>query len=988
MISGCWRFVAVAATALLLSSASGAATFVVDTFPDGVDVLPGDGVCATASGDCTVRAAVMEANALLGPDTVIVPAGTFPIERPWPFPEGDPSSASVGDLNVHEELTLVGAGSDETVIGPGSAMFADRILSIHAGPVTLRDLTIREGFAGFDPGVPNNGTAGGGILNFDTLFLDGVNVADNYADSTGGGILSYGSLFVARSSFESNSAYEGGAISLLYRGSAVIADSAFVSNSGSGNASALLMRDSGQATIVRSLFERNQGGEVVLGLNDTRAQIEMSLVRGNSFQGPLVDIRSGAIESSTFTENYSQDNIIRGSYLHPERVTLRGVTIARNAAFTPDQVTVSNSIIAENVPSSSLSGGCTSVVSAGHNLIGIGCAGFPFDTTDLVGTPESPIDPQLSDQLVGSGAAATYIPDFSSPAIDAGSSESGSELGACAETDQRGVSRPLDGNSDGVSRCDIGAFEAREPFVLTSGADGGDVDPGDGSCEATNGGCTFRAAVMESNAQAGPDRILVPSGAYAAQIGEDDPLAGISIVDDLEIRGVGEGSALITCAAGASHALLTVGARVLLSDLSIGECSATNASPLIANPGGDLTLERVKVVGFYSDRSSVIWSNGDLVVRESQFTGNSTENGAIEIGGSAAVRIESTKLFSNSSYDAVINFYGANGLLIDRSTISGNGCGNTYCALHQPGSSTGSVTIRDSLVATNGGGITMVRGRIENSTVSGNRLPSYGVAVVEGTADVSVFSSTIVRNERSNEGVILAGVLVANSIVAENTPAGAECGGITSGGHNLFGTGCTSSSLQPTDLLGSEAVPLVPMLAPLRNYGGPTNSHALLVGSPAVDAGDPSPPGSSPTACLATDQRGTPRNGDGDGDSIGRCDIGAYELREACSDLEDNDGDGSTDTLDPGCQNVAATTESPKCQDGIDNDGDGKFDFDGGASANGGVALGEPDPQCGGVAWKTKEAASCGIGAELSGVLFLLHLARRRRRWVERVSLP
>jgi hypothetical protein len=977
MISGFWRSAAVASATLLLSSASGAATFLVDTFPDGVDVLPGDGVCAAASGGCTVRAAVMEANALLGPDTVIVPAGTFPIERPWPFPEGDPSSASVGDLNIHEELTLVGAGSDETVIGPGSAMIADRILSIHAGPVTLRDLAIREGYAGFDPGAPNNGTEGGGIRNGSTLFLDGVNVADNIADSNGGGIVSYGALFVSRSSFENNFAYRGGAMSIS-GGSAVIADSALVSNEGSGSASAILTRFSGQATIVRSLFERNFGGPVVQGEN---AQIRMSLVRGNSFQGPLVELRNGTIENSTFSENYSQDFIIGGDG------TVNGATIARNTAYAAigGDVTVSNSIIAENVSSSSpASGDCSSMVSAGHNIIGAGCDYSPVDPTDLVGTPESPLDPQLSDQLVGSGYAATYVPDLASPVIDAGSTGSEGQPGACGPVDQRGTPRPLDGNADGVSRCDIGAYEAPQPFVLTSGADGEDVDPGDGSCEAADGTCTLRAAVMESNAQAGPDRIVVPSGTYAAQIGEDEPLAGISIVDDLEIHGAGEGSALITCAGASSHPLITVSAPVLVSDLSIGECYATNASPLIANPSGDLTLERVKVVGFYSDRSSVIWSNGDLVVRESQFTGNSTENGAIEIGGSAAVRIESTKLFSNSSYDAVINFYGSNSLVIDRTTISGNGCASLYCALHQPGSSTGSVTIRESLVATNvGGGITMVRGRIENSTVSGNRLPSYsGAAVIEGTPDVAVVNSTIIRNERSNEGVILAGVSVANSIVAENTPAGAECGGITSGGHNLFGTGCASSGLQPTDLLGSEAVPLVPMLAPLRNYGGPTNSHALLVGSPALDAGDPSPLGSSSTSCFATDQRGTPRNGDGDGDGAGRCDIGAYELREACSDLEDNDGDGSTDTLDAGCQNVAATTEFPKCQDGIDNDGDGKFDFDGGASANGGVALGEPDPQCGGVAWRTKEAASCGIGAELVGVLLLLRFAGSRRHHV------
>jgi hypothetical protein len=44
----------------------------------------------------------------------------------------------------------------------------------------------------------------------------------------------------------------------------------------------------------------------------------------------------------------------------------------------------------------------------------------------------------------------------------------------------------------------------------------------------------------------------------------------------------------------------------------------------------------------------------------------------------------------------------------------------------------------------------------------------------------------------------------------------------------------------------------------------------------------------------------------------------------------------------------------PDCQDGIDNNGDGTLDFDGGASANGGVPLGDPDPSCG-AAWSEYE---------------------------------
>jgi hypothetical protein len=59
-----------------------AATFTVNSTADAVDAHPGDGVCADASGHCTLRAAVMEANALSGPDTITLPAGTYTLTIP------------------------------------------------------------------------------------------------------------------------------------------------------------------------------------------------------------------------------------------------------------------------------------------------------------------------------------------------------------------------------------------------------------------------------------------------------------------------------------------------------------------------------------------------------------------------------------------------------------------------------------------------------------------------------------------------------------------------------------------------------------------------------------------------------------------------------------------------------------------------------------------------------------------------------------------
>jgi len=64
---------------------------------------------------------------------------------------------------------------------------------------------------------------------------------------------------------------------------------------------------------------------------------------------------------------------------------------------------------------------------------------------------------------------------------------------------------------------------------------------------------------------------------------------------------------------------------------------------------------------------------------------------------------------------------------------------------------------------------------------------------------------------------------------------------------------------------------------------------------------------------------------------------------------------------------------------GIDDDG--LLDFDGGASANHGVALGPPDPQCT-QPWRNTETPSCGLGVELAALLPAIALLRRRRKLI------
>jgi YD repeat-containing protein len=64
----------------------------------------------------------------------------------------------------------------------------------------------------------------------------------------------------------------------------------------------------------------------------------------------------------------------------------------------------------------------------------------------------------------------------------------------------------------------------------------------------------------------------------------------------------------------------------------------------------------------------------------------------------------------------------------------------------------------------------------------------------------------------------------------------------------------------------------------LQDNGGATLTHALLFGSPAIDAANPAAPGSGGNACDAVDQRGIARPADGDGNGSVLCDTGAYEL--------------------------------------------------------------------------------------------------------------
>ncbi len=267
------------------------APLIVDSGNDGSDANPGDGNCATGGGVCTLRAAVEEANALPGLQTI-----TFAL----PAPLGGPAVillASGTEIVISDDVVINGPGAEALVInaGPGD----NRIFFIPNADVTLTGMTLTNG--GGDGNFAGNGGAifindgalnvngcvftansapfdvsrGGAIaaaqtlpgaftvnINNSTFSNNSVNVDGDVADFTRGGaidLLSFsGVLNVSNSTFTGNSAERGGAIAAT--GTADIRDSTFTSNSADGDSTSLggaVALLSGSLVIDDSTFDQN-----------------------------------------------------------------------------------------------------------------------------------------------------------------------------------------------------------------------------------------------------------------------------------------------------------------------------------------------------------------------------------------------------------------------------------------------------------------------------------------------------------------------------------------------------------------------------------------------------------------------------------------------------------------------------------------------------------------------------------------------------------
>ena len=321
--------------------------------------------------------------------------------------------------------------------------------------------------------------------------------------------------------------------------------------------------------------------------------------------------------------------------------------------------------------------------------------------------------------------------------------------------------------------------------------------------------------------------------------------------------------------------------------------------------GSSLTANSVSAIAgsSFTAQGGAIDNHGSLTITDSTLSGNSAS-----APGSGSGSTLPTALGG-----ALANVEGGvaniTGTTISGNTATGfvtNGAG-IFEGVFAGALPSGSLTLIDSTLSDNagagtngqgagGGGASVRDGKISllNCTVAGNTVTgpnSGGGGLSLSAAQASLINCTVSGNAVENSagggsggGIGGGTVNLTNTIVARNT---VDAGGfgpdlallsVGTDDHNLIGIGGSGSggltNGQNGDQVGTAASPLGPKLGPLSNNGGPTQTMALVVGSPAIDAGDNTVVTSPPFANPPTDQRGTgfPRIVNG------TVDIGAFEF--------------------------------------------------------------------------------------------------------------
>ena len=678
----------------------------------------------------------------------------------------------------------------------------------------------------------NNGSGDVGVFYVDNAVtaatLDSLTITKGMnlsiigpTNGYGGGIENNGTLTITNSTFIGNLATNGGAIfnngANGNQGSLTVSNSTFILNAADLDGGAIL-NSAGVVTVTNSTFYGNNvmgNGGAISQVVDGTITIINSTISSNSAAG------SGA---GLYIPNAS------GNFLHYAN------TIIANSGSGGDCVADASRIVT-NVNNLVENGGCLATFSA---------------------------DPKLGALANNGGPTQTFALLTNSPAINAG------DNATCAAApvnnlDQRGNTRP-----DGAT-CDIGAFEADAAptvtsFTVSSPSSSLNI-PVTAFTASDTGGVTGYLITENSTkpssnnpgwTASAPTSYTLPNmGNYTLYPWAKDTAGNISAV-------YGSPAAVVACIPGSQITVTSTadsGAGTLRQALAEA-CAGTTIDFDSSLSGATIYL------------SSTLWLSRDVTIDGSSLASQVKLSGDGNNDGNSDVRVFLVEVNVTATLDSLTitkghHDYGGgifnDGTLTVRDSTLSNNTGQQGGGIFN----SGTLTVRDSTLsggnAMFGGGIFNDDGPVTvvNSTFSDNYILSTGGAILmDSDDDTTLINVTMSGNPFSISQLSGAGKLNYSNTIITNSPFGTNCytnNSLGTNTNNLVADGTCSSALSGD-----------PMLGALASNGGPTQTFALLAGSPAINAGDSTTCAASPVSGL--DQRGVARP------QGASCDIGAYEL--------------------------------------------------------------------------------------------------------------
>jgi hypothetical protein len=675
------------------------------------------------------------------------------------------------------------------------------------------------------------------------------------------------------------------------------------------------------STISGNSADGDGGGLYIGGASAYGSPTQRVTLSGNTFSGNSAHRSGGGV--------FLNPGVEADAALRHSTITLNSAAAGGGVFLASGTLALSHTIAARNTApvGPDLTGLFGALVDPRFNFIGNSAnSGFsdslaaePDANGNIFGPSHGVLDPLLGPLADNGGPTKTHalLPD--SLALNAGDPSAVAGVDTIPQFDQRGAPfvRVFG------SRIDIGAYERQSVANLNLLVDSlADVIDGDYSA----GQLTLREAIGLSQGSVDTAETIsfAPSLTAAGHVTIVLTRGELPIRDSLTINGPGANLLTIDASGNDPRPESNNGDGSRVFNIDDGDAAGFRAVKIIG-----LTLTG----GDVANDGGAIQSFEMLTVQSSVVTGNAA---GFDGGG-----IHSGRYGGN---------YGLSSLTVIDSTIS-----NNLAGLNSPDEWTGNgggisayngllnvtgTTISGNSTTHSGGGIWNWRahgqsGTILNSTISGNSAGIAGGGVYGGAGQTAIRHTTITNNEAPDgqgSGIaayayVAASLELYSSIVAGNVHSDVDIRqgndlSIRSFGFNIVGTGNAIGAFdKPGDLSGVAA----PLLGPLADNGGPTMTHALLTGSPAIDAGDPTAAagvGSVPEF----DQRRNPFGRVYDGGGGMRVDVGAFELQPMQpAFFGDYNRSGEIDTADYVVwrktlgTNVAAYT-------GADGSGDGVVD--------------------------------------------------------------